>query len=122
MELSLKSDFRISKPRIAVLGLNRHAGDEGLIGDEENNIIKPVIADLKKQSTKLVFGPYPADGFFGSGQYQKFDGIRPCTTTGAGAIKYYIDFENGGTFTAGLPTSELAGPWHSLFHCGQEHC
>jgi 4-hydroxythreonine-4-phosphate dehydrogenase len=103
MELSLKSDFRISKPRIAVLGLNPHAGDEGLIGDEENNIIKPVIADLKNKG-KLVFGPYPADGFFGSGQYQKFDGILAMYHD-QGLVPFkYIDFENGVNFTAGLPT------------------
>ncbi|HQQ98087.1 MAG TPA: 4-hydroxythreonine-4-phosphate dehydrogenase PdxA [Cyclobacteriaceae bacterium] len=103
MELSLKSDFRISKPRIAVLGLNPHAGDEGLIGDEENNVIKPVITDLKNKG-KLVFGPYPADGFFGSGQYQKFDGILAMYHD-QGLVPFkYIDFENGVNFTAGLPT------------------
>ncbi|MEJ0032261.1 MAG: 4-hydroxythreonine-4-phosphate dehydrogenase PdxA [Bacteroidota bacterium] len=73
MELSLKKDFNIQKPRIAVLGLNPHAGDEGLIGEEEINIIKPVIADLKSKG-KLIFGPFPADGFFGSGAYAKYDG------------------------------------------------
>jgi 4-hydroxythreonine-4-phosphate dehydrogenase len=86
-----------------VLGLNPHAGDEGLIGDEENNIIKPVIADLKNKG-KLVFGPYPADGFFGSGQYQKFDGILAMYHD-QGLVPFkYIDFENGVNFTAGLPT------------------
>ncbi|MBY0433251.1 MAG: 4-hydroxythreonine-4-phosphate dehydrogenase PdxA [Cyclobacteriaceae bacterium] len=103
MELSLKKDFQIGKPRIAVLGLNPHAGDEGLIGDEENTIIKPVINDLKNKG-KLVFGPYPADGFFGSGQHQKFDGtLAMYHDQGLVAFKY-IAFENGVNFTAGLPT------------------
>jgi 4-hydroxy-L-threonine phosphate dehydrogenase PdxA len=89
--------------RRLVLVVLVHAGDEGLIGDEENNIIKPVIADLKNKG-KLVFGPYPADGFFGSGQYQKFDGILAMYHD-QGLVPFkYIDFENGVNFTAGLPT------------------
>ena len=103
LELSLKNDFRIGKPKIAVLGLNPHAGDEGLIGDEENLVIKPVIADLKSKG-KLVMGPYPADGFFGSGQHKKFDGILAMYHD-QGLVPFkYIDFENGVNFTAGLPT------------------
>ena len=103
MELSLKKDFQIGKPKIAVLGLNPHAGDEGLIGDEENLVIKPVIADLKNKG-KLIFGPYPADGFFGSGQHQKFDGTLAMYHD-QGLVPFkYIAFENGVNFTAGLPT------------------
>lgn len=103
MELSLKKDFLISKPRIAVLGLNPHAGDEGLLGQEEQTIIKPVIHDLKNKG-KLIFGPYPADGFFGSGQHDKFDGILAMYHD-QGLIPFkYIDFQSGVNFTAGLPT------------------
>ena len=103
MEQSLKNDFQIGKPKIAVLGLNPHAGDEGLIGEEENTVIKPVINDLKSKG-KLVFGPYPADGFFGSGQHQKFDGILSMYHD-QGLVPFkYIAFENGVNFTAGLPT------------------
>ncbi|CAN5488362.1 4-hydroxythreonine-4-phosphate dehydrogenase PdxA [soil metagenome] len=103
LELSLKKDFQILKPKIAVLGLNPHAGDEGLIGDEENLVIKPVINDLKSKG-KLVFGPFPADGFFGSGQHKKYDGIIAMYHD-QGLIPFkYIDFENGVNFTAGLPT------------------
>ena len=103
MELSLKNDFQIAKPKIAVLGLNPHAGDEGLIGEEENNVIKPVIDDLKTKG-KLIFGPFPADGFFASGQHKKFDGILAMYHD-QGLIPFkYIDFENGVNFTAGLPT------------------
>lgn len=71
---SLKKDFGIDKPKIAVLGLNPHAGDEGLIGKEEEEIIKPAIKDAKQKDI-LCFGPYPADAFFARGQYEKFDGI-----------------------------------------------
>lgn len=74
MNNSLKRDFNISKPRIAVLGLNPHAGDEGLIGKEEEEIIKPAIKDAKQKDI-FCFGPYPADAFFARGQYEKFDGV-----------------------------------------------
>ncbi len=70
---SLQKDFGIDKPRIAVLGLNPHAGDEGLIGNEEETIIKPSIKEAKQNL--LAFGPYSADAFFARGHYQKFDGI-----------------------------------------------
>lgn len=103
LELSLKSDFLLTKPRIAVLGLNPHAGDEGLLGKEENTVIKPVIADLKNKG-KLIFGPFPADGFFGSGQHEKYDGILAMYHD-QGLIPFkYIDFQTGVNFTAGLPT------------------
>lgn len=72
---SLKKDFGINKPRIAVLGLNPHAGDEGLIGKEEEEIIKPAVAEAKKQRDVFCFGPYPADAFFARGQYEKFDAV-----------------------------------------------
>lgn len=102
MELSLKQDFGISKPKIAVLGLNPHAGDEGLIGDEEQQVIKPVIHDLK-QKGKLVFGPYPADGFFASSTYNKYDGVLAMYhDQGLIAFKT-IAFSNGVNYTAGLP-------------------
>jgi len=71
---SLKRDFCISKPKIAVLGLNPHAGDEGLIGKEEIEIIKPAIKEAKQKGI-LCFGPYSADAFFARGQYEKFDAV-----------------------------------------------
>ena len=71
---TLIKDFGIDKPKIAVLGLNPHAGDEGQIGNEEQTIIKPVI-DLLKQSGNLVFGPYSADAFFARGIYTEFDAV-----------------------------------------------
>ena len=71
---SLKKDFGITKPKIAVLGLNPHAGDEGLIGKEDEEIIKPAVKDAKQKDI-FCFGPYPADAFFARGQYEKFDGV-----------------------------------------------
>ena len=70
---SLIKDFGIEKPKIAVLGLNPHAGDEGLIGREEEDIIKPAIKDAKHQM--LVMGPYSADAFFARGHHEKFDAV-----------------------------------------------
>jgi 4-hydroxythreonine-4-phosphate dehydrogenase len=102
MELSLKKDFLINKPKIAVLGLNPHAGDSGLLGKEENDIISPVIMELKSKG-KLVFGPYPADGFFASAMHQRFDGVLAMYhDQGLVAFKT-LAFENGVNFTAGLP-------------------
>ncbi|MGC4233348.1 MAG: 4-hydroxythreonine-4-phosphate dehydrogenase PdxA [Niabella sp.] len=71
---SLQTDFGISKPRIAVLGLNPHAGDEGLIGTEEQTIIQPAIKEAKN-GNMLVFGPYSSDAFFARGHYEKFDAV-----------------------------------------------
>jgi 4-hydroxythreonine-4-phosphate dehydrogenase len=102
LEFSLKSDFLIHKPKIAVLGLNPHAGDEGLIGNEENTVILPVIQDLKTKG-KLIYGPYPADGFFATGQHKKFDAVLAMYHD-QGLIPFkYIAFESGVNYTAGLP-------------------
>ena len=101
MENSLRNDFGITKPRIAVLGLNPHAGDGGLIGQEDEQIIRPVVNDLRNKG-KLVYGPFPADGFFGSPQYLKYDGILAMYHD-QGLIPFKsIAFENGVNFTAGL--------------------
>ena len=102
MEQSLIRDFSITKPRIAVLGLNPHAGDGGLIGKEEEEVIRPIIIDLKNKG-KLIQGPFPADGFFGSGAARKFDGILAMYHD-QGLIPFKVmSFENGVNFTAGLP-------------------
>lgn len=102
MERSLIRDFNIGKPKIAVLGLNPHAGDGGLIGKEEEEIIRPVILDLKNKG-KVVQGPFPADGFFGSGSARKFDGVLAMYHD-QGLIPFkVISFENGVNYTAGLP-------------------
>lgn len=99
---SLKVDFGIDKPKIAVLALNPHASDDGIIGDEEENIIRPVIIEAKKKGL-LAMGPFPADGFFGSIQYRKFDGILAMYHD-QGLIPFKaLSFGDGVNFTAGLP-------------------
>lgn len=99
---SLKVDFGIEKPSIAVLGLNPHASDDGLIGQEEELIIRPAIIESKK-SGNLVFGPFPADGFFGSGAYKKYDAVLAMYHD-QGLIPFKtLSFESGVNFTAGLP-------------------
>ena len=102
MEQSLKTDFRIEKPLIAVLGLNPHAGDYGIIGDEEEKIIKPAIEKAKEQGYNVI-GPYPADGFFASGNYKNFDGILAMYHD-QGLIPFKILSKGQGVnYTAGLP-------------------
>lgn len=102
MEQSLRVDFGIIKPKIAVLGLNPHAGDGGLIGVEDEQIIKPVISDLRNKG-KLIYGPYPADGFFASGTHKRYDGILAMYhDQGLVAFKS-LAFETGVNYTAGLP-------------------
>ncbi len=102
MMQSLKQDYGIDKPKIAVLGLNPHAGEEGLLGNEEQDIIKPLLADWQKKG-HLVFGPYPADGFFGTRSYLKFDAVLAMYHD-QGLIPFKaIAFEEGVNFTAGMP-------------------
>ena len=101
MHHSLIRDFGIIKPKIAVLALNPHAGDDGLLGNEENTIIKPAI-DRAFGQNMLVFGPYPADGFFGSANFRNFDGILAMYHD-QGMIPFKLmSFEEGVNFTAGL--------------------
>lgn len=98
---SLIQDFCITSPRIAVLGLNPHAGDNGLLGKEEEDIIIPAIDNAKSIGIN-TFGPYPADGFFGSGNYQKFDAILAMYHD-QGLIPFKsLSFGEGTNFTAGL--------------------
>ncbi len=99
---SLKRDFRISNPRIAVLALNPHAGDEGVLGSEEQTIIKPAIDELAAKGIQ-AFGPYPADGFFGSGNYHYFDGVLAMYHDQGLAPFKTIAVEDGVNYTAGLP-------------------
>jgi len=99
---SLKRDFNINKPRIAVLGLNPHAGDEGLIGKEEEEIIKPAIKESKHRDV-FCFGPYPADAFFARGQYEKFDAVLAMYHD-QGLIPFKsLAIGEGVNYTAGLP-------------------
>lgn len=99
---SLKQDFGIVRPRIAVLGLNPHAGDNGLIGTEEIDIITPALKKGEEQGISC-FGPYPADGFFGAGSYRKFDAVLAMYHD-QGLIPFKnMAMETGVNFTAGLP-------------------
>ena len=98
---TLIQDFTINKPKIAVLGLNPHAGDNGVIGKEEEEILKPTIKKLFDSGT-MVFGPFPADGFFGSNQYEKYDAVI-ATYHDQGLIPFKtLSFGKGVNYTAGL--------------------
>jgi 4-hydroxythreonine-4-phosphate dehydrogenase len=101
LHASLRRDFGIDKPRIAVLGLNPHAGDEGLIGNEEDTIIKPAIKEAKQQM--LVFGPYSADAFFARRSFNQFDAVLAMYHD-QGLIPFKtIAVGEGVNFTGGLP-------------------
>lgn len=101
-ERSLRTDFAIEKPRIAVLSLNPHAGENGLLGDEEAEIIAPAIEEARNRRI-LAFGPYASDGFFGAGNHTKFDGVLAMYhDQGLTAFKT-LAMDAGVNFTAGLP-------------------
>lgn len=99
---SLVNDFACTNPRIAVLALNPHAGDNGVIGDEENRIIIPAIKEASNKGI-IALGPYPADGFFGSGQQYKFDAILAMYHDQGLAPFKALTFDKGVNYTAGLP-------------------
>jgi 4-hydroxythreonine-4-phosphate dehydrogenase len=102
MHHSLRRDFGIRKPRIAVLGLNPHSGDNGLIGNEELEIISPAIKAAFDQNI-LAYGPFPADGFFGAARFKSFDGILAMYHD-QGLVPFKsISFDSGVNYTAGLP-------------------
>ncbi len=98
---TLKKDFSIKKPRVAVMGLNPHAGENGLLGNEETDTIFPVIQSFKDKGN-LVFGPFPADGFFGSSEVKKYDGVLAMYhDQGLTPFKQFA-FTEGVNYTAGL--------------------
>lgn len=99
---SLIRDFGIHSPRIAVLALNPHCGDNGLLGNEEKDIIEPAIAESRERKI-FAFGPYAADGFFGSGAFSKFDGILAMYHDQGLAPFKALAMDSGINFTAGLP-------------------
>lgn len=107
LDRTLPVDFGIRKPRIAVLGLNPHNGDGGVIGNEEKEFIAPAIKKAKEDGI-LVFGPYAADGFFGSGGYNEFDVVLAMYHD-QGLIPFKtLNFENGVNYTAGLPVVRVS--------------
>lgn len=99
---SLKRDFGIGAPRIAVLSLNPHAGDEGLLGKEEEEIIIPAIQEMAAKGI-LCYGPYPADGFMGSGNFTHFDGVLAMYHDQGLAPFKALAMDEGVNYTAGLP-------------------
>jgi 4-hydroxythreonine-4-phosphate dehydrogenase len=121
MNKSLVTDFMIRRPKIAVLGLNPHASDNGLIGNEEQDIIKPAL-ELATEENIMVFGPFPPDGFFGSGSITRFDAILAMYHD-QGLIPFKILMAGGGVnFTAGIPvvrTSPAHGTSYDLAGKGE---
>jgi 4-hydroxythreonine-4-phosphate dehydrogenase len=109
---SLTEDFAIRKPKIAVLGLNPHAGDNGTLGGEEQAVIVPAIAKAKAEGA-TVFGPYSADGFFGSGMHHKFDAVLAMYHD-QGLVPFKaLAFDTGVNYTAGLPIVRTS-PGHGV--------
>lgn len=110
---SLKKDFGIDKPRIAVLGLNPHAGDEGLIGKEDDEIIKTAVKDAKQKDV-FCFGPYSPDAFFARGQYEKFDAVLAMYHD-QGLIPFKsLAFGEGVNYTAGIAEGIRTSPDHGV--------
>ena len=101
MHSTLVQDFNIRKPKIAILGINPHCGDNGVIGDEDQKIVLPTIEKIKKTG-KLIYGPYAADSFFGSSTYKTFDGILAMYHDQGLAPFKTLSFGKGVNFTAGL--------------------
>jgi 4-hydroxythreonine-4-phosphate dehydrogenase len=113
---TMQQDFSIPRPRIAVFGLNPHAGDNGLLGKEEIDVILPAIVQAKKEGI-IALGPFPADGFFGSEDYRKYDAILAMYHD-QGMIPFKLtSFEHGVNYTAGMPvirTSPAHGTAYSI--------
>ena len=116
MEKTMIRDFRIRSPKIAVLGLNPHAGEEGLLGKEEQEKIIPAIQRAREEDNLLVFGPYPADGFFGAADYHDFDAVLAMYHDQGLAPFKAINFENGVNFTAGLPVIRTSPAHGTAYH------
>ena len=99
---SMQNDFLIPNPKIAILGLNPHAGDNGLIGGQDEKVIKPVIKELNKENNS-IFGPFPADSFFVKGNFDKYDAVLAMFHD-QGLIPFKtLNFGSGVNFTSGMP-------------------
>ena len=102
LDQSLRRDFRITRPKLAILALDPHAGDDGVIGDFDKKIIRPVIDQMQARGI-LAYGPFPSDGFFGSSEFNKFDGVLALYHD-QGLIPFKLmSFTEGVNYTAGLP-------------------
>jgi len=102
IHLSLRKDFRVRSPRIAVLGLNPHAGEEGLLGEEERLVIAPAIRRARSRGIK-AYGPFPADGFFGNRAYEQYDAVLAMYHDQGLLPLKVLAFNRGVNYTAGLP-------------------
>ncbi|MGM1054762.1 MAG: 4-hydroxythreonine-4-phosphate dehydrogenase PdxA [Bacteroidota bacterium] len=121
IQKTLQQDFRISKPKIAVLGINPHSGDLGLIGQEDETILKPTIQKLKDKGN-LVFGPYAADSFFGSKNHENFDAII-ASYHDQGLIPFKtLSFGEGVNFTAGLKKVRTSPDHGTAFEIAGKNC
>ena len=107
---SLQRDFGVDQPKIAVLGLNPHCGDGGLLGDEEQQIILPAVGKANEEGI-LAFGPYSPDGFFGLGNYSKYDAVLAMYHDQGLTPFKAIAFEEGVNYTAGLPGYPFPPPF-----------
>jgi 4-hydroxythreonine-4-phosphate dehydrogenase len=117
---SLIADFASTNPRIAVLGLNPHAGDNGLLGDEEQKIIIPAILEAENLGI-IALGPFSADGFFGSGQQYKFDAVLAMYHDQGLAPFKALTFDRGVNFTAGLPVVRTSPGHGTAFNIAGEN-
>ena len=121
IQKTLQQDFRLSKPKIAVLGINPHSGDHGLIGQEDETILKPTIQKLKDKGY-LVFGPYAADSFFGSKNHENFDAII-ASYHDQGLIPFKtLSFGEGVNFTAGLKKVRTSPDHGTAFEIAGKNC
>lgn len=116
MNQCLKEDFGVDRPKIAVLSLNPHAGEQGLLGQEEQTVIIPAI-EMAMESDVYAFGPFPSDGFFGSGEFRKYDAVLAMYHDQGLTPFKAMGFESGVNYTAGLPiirTSPAHGTAYDL--------
>jgi 4-hydroxythreonine-4-phosphate dehydrogenase len=120
LDKTLRIDFTIRKPRIAVLGVNPHAGDNGLLGDEEINIINPAI-EVARDEGIVALGPYPADGLFGSGDIDRFDAVLAMYHDQGLAPFKSIAFSEGVNFTGGLPVIRTSPDHGTAFEIAGEN-
>jgi len=118
---TLIQDFGIIKPKIAVLGINPHTGDNGVIGNEDDTVLRPTLDKLRKND-KLIYGPYAADSFFGSGNYKKFDAIL-ASYHDQGLIPFKtLSFGRGVNFTAGLNRIRTSPDHGTAFDVAGKNC
>lgn len=118
---SLKEDFGIVRPRIAVLSLNPHTGDAGLLGEEEETVIHPAMAEAEKEGV-LSFGPYAADGFFGAESYRLFDGVLAMYHDQGLSPFKALAMNEGVNFTAGLPIIRTSPDHGTAYDIAGRNC